>query len=241
VPDAHFAVPRLASIYDDLDPDRSDLDHYESIVDEFNARSILDIGCGTGTFACRMALRGLEVTGVDPAEASLAVARRKPGGDRVRWVLGTADDLLVDAVDMAVMTGNVAQVFVEEATWHGALRSVARSLKSNGRFVFESRDPTRRAWDEWNRSGTLTATNVPGVGEVEHWIDLVDLSLPLVSFRTTFRFAADGAVLTSDSTLRFRGKDEIVASLVTVGLIADEVRDAPDRPGREFVFISRCP
>ncbi len=31
-PDAVFSDPRLAAIYDDLDPDRSDLDHYESIV-----------------------------------------------------------------------------------------------------------------------------------------------------------------------------------------------------------------
>jgi 2-polyprenyl-3-methyl-5-hydroxy-6-metoxy-1,4-benzoquinol methylase len=40
---------------------------------------VLDIGCGTGTFALMLAKRGLEVTGVDPAEASLDVARTKTG------------------------------------------------------------------------------------------------------------------------------------------------------------------
>ena len=60
----------------------------------------------------------------------------------------------------------------------------------------------------------------------------------LVSFRTTFVFA-DGTVLTSDSTLRFRSRDELATSLIAVGLVVDEVRDAPDRPGREFVFIAR--
>jgi hypothetical protein len=52
-------------------------------------------------------------------------------------------------------------------------------------------------------------------------------------------FGADGAVLTSDSTLRFRGRDELANSLAAAGLVVDDVRDAPDRPGREFVFVAR--
>ena len=52
-------------------------------------------------------------------------------------------------------------------------------------------------------------------------------------------FDSDGAVLTSDSTLRFRGRGELADSLAAAGLVVDEVRDAPDRPRREFVFIAR--
>jgi ubiquinone/menaquinone biosynthesis C-methylase UbiE len=91
--DPIFEVPRLAEVYDPLDPDRSDLDAYVAMVEEFGARSVLDIGCGTGTFACLLARRGLAVTGVDPAGASLAVARAKPGADRVRWVHAYATEL----------------------------------------------------------------------------------------------------------------------------------------------------
>ena len=47
---------------------------------------IVDVGCGTGTFACLLAGQGLEVVGVDPALASLDVARGKPGADAVRWI-----------------------------------------------------------------------------------------------------------------------------------------------------------
>jgi hypothetical protein len=52
-------------------------------------------------------------------------------------------------------------------------------------------------------------------------------------------FDGDGAVLTSDSTLRFRTRAELADSLAAAGFAVDEVRDAPDRPGREFVFIAR--
>jgi hypothetical protein len=51
-------------------------------------------------------------------------------------------------------------------------------------------------------------------------------------------FEKDGAVLTSDSTLRFRGRDEVARSLLAAGFAVTEVRDAPDRPGREFVFVA---
>lgn len=62
---------RLTAIYDELDGDRCDLDRYEVIVDELGARSVLDIGCGTGTLACRLVARGVTVVGVDPAPAPL--------------------------------------------------------------------------------------------------------------------------------------------------------------------------
>ena len=61
----------------------------------------------------------------------------------------------------------------------------------------------------------------------------------LVTFRGTYVFACDGQVLTSDSTLRFRERDEIEADLVTHGYTVNEVRGAPDRPGRELVFFAQ--
>ena len=45
--DAHFTEPRLAELYDPLDPDRSDLDAYVALAAGFGARAVLDIGCGT--------------------------------------------------------------------------------------------------------------------------------------------------------------------------------------------------
>jgi len=73
---------------------------------------------------------------------------------------------------------------------------------------------------------------------VENWVDLTVVGLPLASFRTTFVFASDGAVLTSDSTRRFRDRGEVAASLRAVGFAVEDIRDAPDCPGLEMVFVA---
>jgi SAM-dependent methyltransferase len=240
MPDPIFAEPRLAALYDDVDDDRGDLDAYAAIVQELNASSVLDIGCGTGTFACRLAHSGVDVVAVDPAGASLDVARRKDGATGVRWLCGDASDLPPLAVDLAVMTGNVAQVFLTDAEWEQVLNSLHGAVRRAGWLVFESRDPARRAWEAWTRGQTYRELHVPTVGRVDTWIELVEVHEPFVSFRHTFHFHADSALITSDSTLRFRDRDEITGTLQRAGFTVREVRSAPDRPGLEFVFLAQA-
>jgi SAM-dependent methyltransferase len=241
VPDPIFAERRLAELYDPLDPDRSDLDHYAALVDELGSRSVLDVGCGTGTFACLLARKGLEVIAVDPAEASLQVAASKPDAGRVRWLLGDATTLPELIVDLAIMTGNVAQVFLTDEEWSATLRGVHDALRPGGRVVFEVRNPSREAWRSWNREASCQRVYLPGVGIVEQWVELTAVTGQLVSFKWTFVFERTGEVITSDSTLRFRERHDIESSLRTADLGLLEVRDAPDRPGLELVFIAERP
>jgi SAM-dependent methyltransferase len=239
MPDAIFAHPRLAPVYDAFDGDRDDLAAYLAIADEVGAHVVLDVGCGTGNLALLLARRGRTVVGVDPAEASLDVARAKDRAGRVRWIHGDATTLPPLRVDLATMTGNVAQVFRTDDDWARALRGVHAALRPDGHLVFETRRPERRAWEEWAADTAPVTRDVPGVGPVERRLQVTGIDLPLVSFRYTYRFLADGAVVTSDSTLRFRDRDEVEASLATAGYRVVDVREAPDRPGREFVFVAQ--
>jgi SAM-dependent methyltransferase len=234
-----FEDPRLAEIYDALESNRGDLDAYLALVVEFGARSALDIGSGTGTFACLLAAQGVEVTGVDPAAACIAVARSKPGAQRVHWVVGDVTALPSLMVDMAAMTGNVAQVFLTDQEWEVALSAAYAALRPGGRLVFETRDPEREGWHEWTRARSYRRVITRDHGVVATWVDLTEVSPPFVSFRTTFVFETDNSALTSDSTLRFRSRSEVENSLRSVGFAIDDVREAPDRPGRELVFVAR--
>lgn len=238
--DAIFSDRRLAAVYDPLDPDRSDLDAYLAIAVELGARRMLDVGCGTGTFACLLVTHGFDVVGVDPAGASLDVARTKPGAGRVRWIRGDATTLPDDVdADLATMTANVAQVFTTDDAWDATLRGIHGALLPGGHLVFETRIPERRAWERWTRGHSFVAVDVPGHGLVESWEELVEARDGLVTFRSFTRFVDEDVTLPSTSTLRFRSRDELTDSLAAAGFAVRDVRDAPDRPGGEWVFIAQ--
>lgn len=232
-PDPLFGHPRLAAVYDIVDGARDDLDAYVALVDEVGAGSVLDVGCGTGCLAVLLAGRGIEVAGVDPAAASVDVARSKPGAGAVRWLVGDATALPpAMSVDLALMTGNVAQVFTTDEAWAGTLAGIATAVGPGGHLAFETRRPEDRAWERWDGQGGRT-------DDLEWWCEVLAVDEPLVRFRWSYRFAADGAVLTSESTLRFRTPAELDASLVGAGFTVRDVRDAPDRPGRELVYLAQ--
>jgi SAM-dependent methyltransferase len=239
VPDLAFSHPRLVALYDALEGERSDLSLYAELVNRYAARSVLDIGCGTGAFACFLARRGIDVTGLDPAEASIAVARCKRDANKVRWILGDATRAPTCEADMATMTGNVAQVFLTDAEWLSVLGCIARSLRPEGILIFETRDPADEPWRRWNREQTYRQIEDAAFGRVTAWCDVTKVDGPLVDFRWTYQFEADGAVVVSNSTLRFRSRVEIERSLEVAGYSVAEVLDAPDRPGRELVFVAR--
>lgn len=237
--DEIFTNPLLASVYDPLEADRSDLDHYAAMAQEFGAREALDIGCGTGTLAIMLARRGLRVTAVDPAKASVDVARGKPHAHLVSWIDGELHDAPPMQADVAFMTANVAQVFLTDDAWQHVLGHTAARLRPGGRLVFETRDPARRAWERWTPQHSRVAVDIAGIGVVESWEELQEVSGPLVTFTSYTSFRDTGETLVSTSTLIFRGRGEMDESLLRAGFEVAEVRDAPDRPGAEFVYIAR--
>lgn len=237
MPDAVFDDPRLARLYDPLDPDRPDLDAYVSIANEFGAQRVLDVGCGTGVFALMLAERGYEVVGVDPAGASITVARSKPGADRVRFLHGDATSLPALQVDLATMTANVAQVFLTDADWTATLRGIHAALRPGGRLVFESRDPARRVWEDWSRDWSPRQVEIAGVGVIESFAEVTRVEGEFVTFEGAITLP-DRTIVPTWSTLRFRQRDDIETTLADAGFTVDEVREAPDRPGSELVFVA---
>jgi SAM-dependent methyltransferase len=181
------------------------------------------------------------VIGLEPALASLEIARRKPYADRVRWVHGSIDALGDLQADLATLTGNTVQYFLTDTEWSAALAVIRRSLRPGGRLVFEIRDPDRYPWHEWDRAHTYATKAIPGIGTVATWHEIMHVSGDLITYRSSYEFEADGAVLTSDSTLRFRDRRTVEESLKDAGFTVAEVREAPDRLGRELVFIAIRP
>lgn len=237
--DPIFEDPKLVDIYDHFDGERNDLHHYVNLIKLFNVDSIIDVGSGTGCLTELLVKENFNVVAVEPAKASLEYAKRRVETDKVKWLLGDTKKLSDNCGDLAVMTGNVAEVFTTDVSWQENLNHIRRALKPKGYLVFETRDPAKQAWKEWNKDSSFQIVDIPNVGGVEGWVDVLNVADELVTFRWTYRFQLSGEVLSSDSTIRFRSRASIVDSLQEAGFDVLEVRDAPDRPGKEFVFIAQ--
>jgi SAM-dependent methyltransferase len=95
---------------------------------------VLDVGCGTGTFALLLAAArpDVEVAGVDGDPEALAIARAKPGATAVTWHAGLADALpaedgSVDAITMSLVLHHLTREAKGEA-----LAEARRVLKPGG-------------------------------------------------------------------------------------------------------------
>ncbi|MGD1875885.1 MAG: class I SAM-dependent methyltransferase [Kiloniellaceae bacterium] len=220
IEDRLYDDPELVQFYDLENGWRADFDFCAGLAAE--ARSVLDLGCGTGELAAGLATRheGCAVTGADPAGSMLDVARHRPGGGKVDWIEADARTLdLGRRFDLILLTGHAFQVFLTPEDQLAVLRTIARHLNPRGRFVFDSRNPAFEAWKTWGAEESRHEVVHPTLGTVEAWNDAAhDAATGVVTYETHYRVLATGKHLSATSQIRFTPKDELESLIAEAGL-----------------------
>ena len=224
MPDAHYTDPHLAQLYDADCGRNADSMFYLSLAGQTPIH-ILDLGCGTGWLCNAYADLSHAVTGVDPANAMLDVARTKTHGKAITWVADSAQTFRSpQRFDLIVMTGHAFQTLVTDADIAAALITMRHHLAPGGTIVFETRNPNRDWASRWN--GVSRDQQLDGQ-RVRQTYEILSGTANTITFATHYAFS--NAILTSTSTLLFMTHNELALLFLANGLHLRTVFGAWDK------------
>ncbi|MGE0481035.1 MAG: class I SAM-dependent methyltransferase [Phycisphaerae bacterium] len=139
---AQAGYDRWAEIYDHEDNALIQLEERElpALLGGVAELDVVDVGCGTGRWALRLAEQGARVTGLDFSEGMLERARRKPGAERVRFLAhdARAPLPLADASFDRVLCCLVLEHVASPA---GLFRELARVCRRGGFILCSAMHP----------------------------------------------------------------------------------------------------
>jgi SAM-dependent methyltransferase len=229
------------NLYNVLNPWGPSDDFYLSLA--MASPSVLDTGCGTGTMLHRARSAGHtgRLVGIDPDRAALDVARRRSD---IEWIESTAASMTWDRdFDLAVMMSHGFQCFVSDDELRASLAAIRRALVDGGRFVFETRNPARREWEEWHPGNPIDVVDPAGRAvRVTYQVQSVDGDVVTVTETTS---DPDGTVLRVDrARLRFLDAAALTRFLAEAGFVIDTqyggwFGEAVDQTAAEIVTFAR--
>jgi SAM-dependent methyltransferase len=106
---------------------------------------VLDVGCGTGALAERLADEGYEVTGVDPSEGMLDVLRKRAPSITAVHAGGTDLPFEDNSFDLAYCVAVMHHV-AEPGAVRKTLTEMVRVTRSGGRVLVWDHNPRNPYW-----------------------------------------------------------------------------------------------
>ncbi len=242
----HYNQPDLAILYDDENGWNASDDFYRDLALRTGAKTLLDLGCGTGTLTRGIvqAIGGSGV-GVDPAAPMLELARRKTGDQSVEWIEGDGRTVRLDRTfDLVIMTGHAFQAFLTEADQVALFRTVVAHLAPEGRFAFDSRNPAAQAWLDWMPVPSNRVVDTVAYGAVEMWSEAVMQPDRILHLVEHYRILSSDQSLRSETRLRFSAPEELWDGMMAAGLAVEHCYGDWDRSAfrpdsREIVIVAR--
>ena len=207
----------LAEFYDLAPRPRPDFAYCTTLA--ANARSVLDLGCGTGALAVALSAH-CQVTAVDPAAAMLRLAQTRADAEAVTWVQADATTLrLGRRFDLIVLTGHSFQVFLTRAAQRAVLATIAAYLAPAGRFVFDTRNPAFPGAKERTRAETEHQITHPVHGPVDAWnVSHYDPASGILSFSNSYRITATGETRSASARILYTPREVLEGLIREAGL-----------------------
>ncbi|MFH2038420.1 MAG: methyltransferase domain-containing protein [Chloroflexota bacterium] len=129
-----------AQTYDDSVPDwPGELDFYQEMAAKVKSTggTVLEVACGTGRIAIRLAQKGARVVGLDLSSEMIEIARQKSIGiENIHWAAGDMRSFnLKDKFNLALIPGHAFQNLNTTQDQVACLKCIKRHLHPGGMLV----------------------------------------------------------------------------------------------------------
>lgn len=160
------------------------------------------------------------VVAVDPAAPMLEIAKGKAGANRVSWHQSDAKKLRLNRkFDLIVLTGHTFQVFLNEADQKSVLAIILSHLEKNGRFIFDTRNPSITGSKERVRGQVKRSFEHIQLGRIEtRNSSIYDKDSQILSYENGYEVTESGKMHSAKAQIKYTSQNDVAQIIGDVGL-----------------------
>ena len=240
--------------YDNRDNLTDDIDFYKEYVSRLEGE-VLELGCGTGRVALKLAEDGFKITGLDLSENMLEIFSEKLKNnmykDNITLVKGNmAEFNLRKKFSLIIAPFRAFQALTEEEDIVSSLDCIKEHLLDDGIFILNVFRPYKELDETWCYDEVVqweVEDHVRGYKIVKkHWGDKIDTSNQIIYPHYAFEITdTNGNMkrIEEHLKLKYYYYDQLIKYLKDTGFSIDEEYGWYDKSdiesGRELIFVCK--
>lgn len=229
-----------AKYYDDMyaqKPYDHEVDQLEAFWQKYSphpVKTVLSLGCGTGTYEILLAKRGYTVVGVDLSADMLSNAKEKIDhahlSDKVSLFQGDIRDKVKRGnFDAVIMMFNIAGYMHSKEDMSKLAINVAENLKEGGTFVFDAwNEPSVVADPPSDRTKVIEKENSKIIRTTKGVLDTQNKLVKITFHVSEESKDTTKTEVTEDHPMRYWGRNELTDALSSGGLTVRDMTSFAD-------------
>lgn len=216
---------------------------YSNILSEFNGKSVIEIGCGTGHLAHRFVNKGFEYIGLDLSADMLDIAKNKY--PQCQFFQGDMRDFeLPKQQDAAIITGRTISYLITNEDVYDTFKTLHQNLNASGVLCFDCIDANAFIPAIQEKEKIVHQATVNGKRFQRDSFWKINLSQSWTFDWLSVYYEEDGngdllKIGADNSTIRAFTKDEIILFLTLTGFQIERVIPRSSYAFDTYVFIAK--
>lgn len=163
---------------------KKEADYVDRLIKRYSGKrnkTLLDIGCGTGSHDAWFAKKGYKVVGIDKSGVMIAIAKKRIPSEGVKFCVGDVSKFtLRRKFDIAVSLFHVMSYLTTNEAFTESLANIRSQLKKGGLFIFDfwygtavlAQRPAEKIKEAYDASIKIRRIAIPKINFNENTVDV---------------------------------------------------------------------